>query len=114
MFSLFFGFMGFLFWLSFQLISVFFAIATQLTILVVNGIIGAIGMLFCAASAVSSNKPAKSHPRVEKVTVIKEVSRQPSRRELKEREKEVKRELKKQMNELEYDMLMMMEVAADD
>ncbi len=62
-------------------------VATQLTILVVNGIIGAIEMLFCDESAVRSNKPAKSHPRVEKVTVIKEVPRQPSRRELKEREK---------------------------
>ena len=114
------AFFSFLFWLilifvelSIQLMGIFltlmFNIFAVLVSLAGNAIIGLVSFLTCSVPAaieggatISASKPAKT-------STVK-----PDNRRCKAIDKQIKKDIRKAQDDLEYDMLMMMEVCSDD
>ena len=106
MLTIFFSIIGIFFWLAIEVFSVLFVIALDICTFLVEFIISAICGV--AVAPVSARRP---------VVTNKQVKRSPAKlsaRQQKTIEKQHKREIDRAKADLEYDMLMMMEVCADD
>lgn len=114
MFGIVIGAMGLIFQLALWIMQAFFVVGLELCTIAVEFIINTIGACFGAAgTSISSRKDTEIKP-VAKYVPDRDTHRRISKRERREIEKKVRREFKKVQDDLEYDMLMMMEVFADD
>ena len=114
-FSLMFLFMGLIFQLAILIIQAFFVVVFEVVPLVVEAIFSFIGACFgsVSVSACNSNSVVTNKNKV-KSRPVKSRSVKLSNRERKAIEKNIRREINKARDDIEYDMLMMMEVCADD
>ena len=114
MFGLVIGAMGLILQLTLWIIQTCFVLGLELCTIAVEFIINTIGACFGAAGGAINSRKTAEIKHVVKYVPSKDTHRSLSRREYKEIEKKVRREVKKAQDDLEYDMLMMMEVCADD
>lgn len=114
MFGLVIGAMALILQLALWIMQAFFVVGLELCMIAVEFIINTIGACFGATgTSISSRKATEIKP-VAKYVPARDTHRRISKRERREIEKKVRREFKKDQDDLEYDMLMMMEVCADD
>ena len=108
------GFMVLMLQLALWMIQTSIVVGVELGAMLVEFIINIICTCFGAAGvSISSRKSAEIKP-MDKYVPAKDTHRSLSKRERKKIEKKVRRDIKKAQDDLEYDMLMMMEVCADD
>ncbi len=110
MISLIFSIFGLCFWLAIKIISIGIVLALDLCVLIVNAIIGFIELCLCGTVSALINK---SKPAVNNMATQNH-ARKLSRQEQMAIKKRTEREIRKAQDDLEYDMLMMMEVFMDD
>ena len=114
MFGLVIGAMGLILQLALWIFQALFVVGLEICTIAVEFIINTIGACFGAAGGATNFRNTAEIKHVVKYVPAKDTHTRLSKRERKEIDRKVRSEIKKARDDFEYDMLMMMEVCADD